>query len=76
MNPCVSDGDAASGAEIISLSGHTHRVWSIVVTADGKHAFSASFDRTVRMWRLPAITPLVGSKPIHPRLGTSASTQA
>jgi WD40 repeat protein len=45
--------DVRSGEELYQLPGHTHRVWAITCSADGRHAVSASFDRSVRLWRLP-----------------------
>jgi WD40 repeat protein len=34
------------------LTGHTEKVWSVAITADGSHAISGSFDGTVRWWDL------------------------
>ena len=40
------------------LDGHTNEISRLVVTPDGKHLASASFDRTVRLW--PTVAPTAG----------------
>ena len=40
------------------LDGHTNEISRLVVTPDGKHLASASFDRTVRLW--PTVAPAAG----------------
>ncbi len=35
-----------------SLSGHSDQVKSVVVSPDGKTLFSASADKTIKIWRL------------------------
>jgi hypothetical protein len=41
-----------SGEQVRQLDGHTNRVFSVCVTADGKHVVSGSDDKTVRVWSL------------------------
>jgi WD40 repeat protein len=45
--------DAASGAELGSCQGHTGPVASVAVDPAGAILASASFDQTVRLWKLP-----------------------
>jgi eukaryotic-like serine/threonine-protein kinase len=41
---------AASGQELLRLSGHTGRVWSAVFSPDGAQIATASADRSARLW--------------------------
>jgi serine/threonine protein kinase len=45
--------DAAEGAELRCLKGHTASVTSVALSPDGRHALSGSLDQTVRLWELP-----------------------
>jgi WD40 repeat protein len=49
----VQRWDVASGRERWRFEGHTARVHAVAVAPDGRHALSASADRTVRLLRLP-----------------------
>ena len=42
----------STGQELLSLSGHSDWVSSIVVTPDGKKVISASDDNTLKVWDL------------------------
>lgn len=39
-----------------SLVGHTDTVWAVAISPDGKTLVSGSFDKTMRLWNLPAGT--------------------
>jgi energy-coupling factor transporter ATP-binding protein EcfA2 len=43
---------AAGGPVLGILAGHTGRVWTVVLSGDGKRAVSGSKDHTVRVWDL------------------------
>lgn len=45
--------DFATGKEIHIYSGHDRPILAVAFLPDGKHFVSASFDRTIRVWRLP-----------------------
>jgi len=42
--------DVATGTELMTLCGHSARVWSVAYSPDGKRIVSGSFDQTVRIW--------------------------
>jgi WD40 repeat protein len=42
--------DAASGAELATLSGHTDRVVAVAYSPDGARSVSGSFDQTSKLW--------------------------
>jgi WD40 repeat protein len=54
---CVWDAD--TGQELYRYDGHGDIVLGVACTPDGRQALSASYDRTVRVWRLP---PGLGGK--------------
>jgi WD40 repeat protein len=50
--------DAAAPARPVSkLAGHSDVVYALAWTADGKRVATASFDKTVKVWDLPAAMP-------------------
>lgn len=44
--------DLESGLELFQFTGHTSSVMGVVYGSDGRRAFSASTDGTVRMWKI------------------------
>jgi len=38
---------------VAELTGHTHRVYDLALSADGRRLLSASHDRTLRLWNVP-----------------------
>ncbi|HEU0089615.1 MAG TPA: hypothetical protein VFQ77_18550, partial [Pseudonocardiaceae bacterium] len=42
--------DAATGAPVHQLSGHTGAVWSVAYSPDGTHLLSGGDDGSVRVW--------------------------
>jgi WD40 repeat protein len=49
--PEVKLWDVESGKEIATLEGHTHHVYGVTFSPDGKLLSTASFDRTVKLWK-------------------------
>jgi hypothetical protein len=49
LHPCFG---APGGAMLRTLEGHSHMVLGVAVTADGKLAVSASWDKTLKVWDL------------------------
>lgn len=45
-------GDVESGAELLTMRGHTDQVQTAAVLADGTRAISGSHDSTLKIWNL------------------------
>jgi WD40 repeat protein len=49
--PEVKLWDVETGKEIASLQGHRQHVYGVAFSADGKFLATASFDRTIKLWK-------------------------
>jgi DNA-binding beta-propeller fold protein YncE len=58
--------DAATGQELLTLTGHGNTVGRLAFSPNGKRLASASSDRTVRVWD---VTPSNGEAPASPPAG-------
>eukprot|EP00951_Prasinocladus_malaysianus_P047598 scaffold651179_cov42-Prasinocladus_malaysianus.AAC.1 len=47
--------DLKTGRKLQALEGHGDKITDVAVTADGKHAMTASWDRTARLWDLSSV---------------------
>eukprot|EP00967_Tisochrysis_lutea_P037075 scaffold44652_cov30-Tisochrysis_lutea.AAC.1 len=57
--------NAAGAPRCTELRGHTGSISRVLVSADGRHALSASYDKTVRAWALGGGVGEVGSLRAH-----------
>ena len=53
-----------SGRELRTLAGHSDAVTGVAVTADGKRAVSASWDKTLKVWELDSGRELRTLRPL------------
>ena len=64
-----------AGKETVTLRGHTDKVTSLALSADGKRLFSGSYDNTIKVW-----DPEVGKETLtlrgHTRSVTSLALSA
>jgi hypothetical protein len=42
--------DAETGQELLSLTGHTGRVWNVAISPDGRRVVTGSDDRMAKVW--------------------------
>jgi hypothetical protein len=52
FRPLYTGLAAPGGALIRTLTGHSDFVYGVAVSADGRHAVSASWDKTLKVWEL------------------------
>ncbi|KAH3899705.1 40S ribosomal protein RACK1 SCDLUD_003990 [Saccharomycodes ludwigii] len=48
----LTGGDQEFGVPVKSFTGHSHIVQDCILSNDGNHAFSASWDKTIKLWNL------------------------
>ena len=71
--PTATVWDAASGAKVVTLRGHSGRVRSVGWSPDGKRIATGSSDRTVKLW-----DPVTGQETVattSPPPGSSIALQ-
>ncbi len=50
--------DLESGAELMTLAGHTSFVAAVALSSDGRRALSGSYDTTLKVWDVDAGEPV------------------
>jgi WD40 repeat protein len=49
--PEIKLWDAENGNEVATLTGHTNHIYGVAFSPDGKLLATASFDRTIKLWK-------------------------
>jgi WD40 repeat protein len=65
----------SSGERIARMSGHRHKINSIVFSPDGKKLLTSSIDRTARLWVIEPSLLTVRDVGAHPEIAAFAATK-